>query len=122
MVLEELFNHFQYFSFKRLSGVGIFDKSLSSDVKCYYNNRESLFTDGEVISNDTLIGEMVVRNPSYCISAKNYDPKVCTDPRLIRFEVFISNDDKETIEKAQNKLRELSKKVYFREKKFARSK
>lgn len=116
MVLEELFKHFNYVSYKRLEGVGIFDSKTSDNVKFFYGKKETLFSDGEVVSDQ--LGICEVNKPSYCISAINYDTQVCFDPRETKFEVFIANEEQETIDKASKKLRELTYEVHRREKKF----
>lgn len=114
MVLEELFKHFQYASYKKLEGVGIFDKDKSNQIKFYYSWNETLFTDGEIIHDDSTIGERIIENPTYCISATNYDHSICSNPRQIHFEVFIGNDDEQTIKRATQRLSELSNEVHLR--------
>ena len=52
MSLEDLFNHFQYACYKRLSGIGLFDTSKSDTLTFFYTEKETLFTDGEIVSNN----------------------------------------------------------------------
>lgn len=118
MGVEELFNHFQYACYKRLRGVGLFDTTIQKDITFFYTSEENLFTDGEVLSDDKDLGTLIVRNPTFCISGVYFDSKRFKDPTKIRFEVYLKDDSTSTIEAAETKLRELSKKVHFREKKF----
>jgi hypothetical protein len=113
MLLEQIFNRLEYVTYKRLDGIGIFDAS-EPDVTFYYGKRETLFSDGEVIRDNPAICERVYRYPSFVISAINYDPAVCNDPNKITFEVYLSNDTEDVIEKASEKLRELVREVHRR--------
>lgn len=117
MILEKLFNHFQYACYKRLSGIGLFDTSKTETITFFYTEKETLFTDGEVLFNDKDLGMMHVKKPSYCISGHYYDSSKYPDSTKVQFEVFLSNEDEDVVEKASKKLRELSKNVYFRSKK-----
>lgn len=117
MALENLFNHFQFVCYKRLRGIGLFDSSIKQDIRFFYTDKETLFTDGEILSDDKDLGMLVVRNPTYCISGVYYDSNRFNDPTKVRFEVYLNGESKTTIDAAEKKLRELSKKVHFRSKK-----
>lgn len=115
MTLEELFNHFQYVSYKRLAGVGLFSKDLSPTVTFYYTDKETLFTDGTILEKDEEIGMLIVENATYCISAYYFDEKKFSNPSDIRFEVYLGDETEETRNNAAERIRKLSKKVHYRE-------
>lgn len=115
MLLEKIFNHLEYVSYKRLDGIGIFDAS-EPDITFYYGQRETLFSDGTLMEDNPAICERVYRHPTYVISAINYDKAICDDPNQITFEVYLADDTEETIGNASKKLRELVFEVHGRTK------
>jgi hypothetical protein len=121
MTLEDLFNHFEYVSWKRLEGIGLFEL-VDNKATFYFSKRETLFSDGEIVSEHAGLGERVYQNLTYCISGYNYDPAICDNPDLVTFEVFLADTSQETIDKASEKLRELVNEVHRRSKLMKRKK
>lgn len=113
--LEDLFNHFEYVSWKRLEGIGIFELK-DETATFYYGKRETLFSDGEIIEDNPAICERKYKNLTYCISGFNYDPMICNNSELVTFEVFLSDNSQSTIDKASEKLKELVNEVHRRKK------